>query len=387
MNKFIPRLFVLSILFGTFVAHAEESQLKKEIYGFILPNWTVGSGGAASFGQANLSAPTEAANPALAPYTHEAQSSFQYAQSRIGLLVHDGDTLGRLEFDFIDFSKASVTTKAVPRVRRAVIETKVGATKFFFGQDWDVFSPLSPFTYNWVGHYFRSGDVGFMRIQGGFSRAFSESSETTVALGLPGSNINAADGPLETGVVPSLSLRHKIKVNQRVQVGGSLLTAYPKITDYKRRAGGGVNLFASYQSDPQQPEATKEISLEIQAEIYAARQADNLGLQGLSYAYSDGRTSSEVGGFISGRVTLKKVRIFGGIGYAKILDKNAVLQRTLNQTQGPGILMNSTARIGADYPLQPSLRAFIESSVFVTSYPSYSNLVVNVTSTGLQFTF
>ncbi len=136
-------------------------------YGFLLPTLSVASQGVESFSQPNQSAFTAAANPALLGNHTAARSSFQIAQSRMGFVVRpETKTNGRLEFDFIDFTKATPTTAALPRVRRALIEHSLSdSLTLRMGQDWDLVSPLAPHTYNYVGHYFQSGDIAFMRIQ------------------------------------------------------------------------------------------------------------------------------------------------------------------------------------------------------------------------------
>ena len=75
-------------------------------YGFLIPTLSVATEGVESFSQPNQSAFTAAANPALLANRTAARSSFQVAQSRIGFVVRpEAKTNGRLEFDFIDFTK------------------------------------------------------------------------------------------------------------------------------------------------------------------------------------------------------------------------------------------------------------------------------------------
>src|SRR5688572_700040 len=82
-----------------------------QVYGFIIPTWTLASGAVASFSQPNSSAYPAAGNPAVDISRDAGRSTFQVAQSRIGIhITPTTKARGDLEFDFIDFSKASPTT-------------------------------------------------------------------------------------------------------------------------------------------------------------------------------------------------------------------------------------------------------------------------------------
>ncbi len=69
----------------------------------------------------NLSAPTNV-SPSSVADSQRGRDSFQVAQSRLGLLIENGRVAAHFEFDFIDFSKASPTTQAVPRLRIANLD-------------------------------------------------------------------------------------------------------------------------------------------------------------------------------------------------------------------------------------------------------------------------
>ncbi len=73
---------------------------------------------------------------------------------------------GVVELDFIDFDRSQATVGIRPRLRLLGIEKAfLSGDTIFLGQDWDILAMSKPFTYNFVGLYFRSGNVGFLRPQ------------------------------------------------------------------------------------------------------------------------------------------------------------------------------------------------------------------------------
>ena len=115
------RVAALGLALVSTGAGAADSPFK--FYGFVLPYFSVTSGAVETFSQQNEGAVTAAANPAIAgANVGSARSTFQVAQSRFGFTVDPtADIQARIEMDFIDFSKASPTTAAVPRLRRATV--------------------------------------------------------------------------------------------------------------------------------------------------------------------------------------------------------------------------------------------------------------------------
>ncbi|MBY0370486.1 hypothetical protein K2X33_07355 [bacterium] len=340
-----------------------------KVYGFVLPTWTAASSGVESFSQPNMGAYTAAGNPAMATLATDVRSSFQVAQSRIGANFQvDPKAKANLEFDFIDFTKASPTTGAMPRVRRAFAEYGVSDNLLLrFGQDWDIVSPSAPFSYNYVGHYFESGDIGFMRIQ---AQAFLTTGnvEHAIALGLPGNNNAAADSGLELTVMPTLAVRETWKLADGGQVGVSALGTVIRLskTTYDRAFAGAVTGFF------QTPSTGK---FEVHAEAYLGQNTNNLGMLGLGFANTSSPNVQEAGAYVSAKYHLSEtLGIFGGIGGSWVLNPSgmpASYTRTptlaLNSS-GPGIESNLTLRGGLDYALMKGAFVFGEVGGLVTRH-------------------
>lgn len=377
-------LFASLIFFTTTPAFSADFKL----YGFILPNFIVSDQAVESFSQNNLSAYTAAANPFLAQNANRPRSSFQVAQSRFGFEIQtDPSVLGRIEFDFIDFTKASPTTSAVPRVRRALIDWKTSeATRVQFGQDWDLFSPLGPHTFNYVGHYFESGDLGFMRQQAVLLHSIGES-EFGAAIGLQTQNSKAADGNVEVGNWPTFALRWRLQPRESAlaQTGFSAIATEILVdrTRVIRKGAYGLNAFA---------ELNLGSSLNWRTEAYAGRNLFNLGLLSLSFGDA-AHDASEFGFFSTARYSFDpKHFIFGGVGLAKILNPATMATSAIG---GPGLEKNFTARIGYEYKPLPALTWFVELAHLATTHhytaadPSLSNPQADafIANSGLLLSF
>ncbi|MBL7714498.1 MAG: hypothetical protein JNL01_03455 [Bdellovibrionales bacterium] len=342
-----------------------------KLYGFVLPNYIVSDQAVDSFSQNNLSAYTAAANPLLAQSPQRPRSSFQIAQSRFGFEVQpDPAVQGLLEFDFIDFTKASATTSALPRVRRALIDWKTSEnTKIQFGQDWDLFSPLGPHTFNYVGHYFESGDLGFMRQQVVVLHTV-DVSEFGIALGLQAQNSKAPDSNTEIGNWPTLALRWKVapKGSAVSQAGFSAIGTALLVDRNRnvRKGAFGLNSFF---------EMNLTSHWNWKTEAYAGRNLFNLGLLSLSFGDAI-HDASEVGFFSTTRYGLnEKHFVFGGLGWAKIPNPSTMAAaytgtaaNALLGTTGPGIESNFTARLGYEYKPLPMLTWFLELAYLKTTH-------------------
>ena len=125
------------------------------IYGFVKASTVFSDRAVDSFGRPNSVAYTAAGNPALSPHASRPTNSFQVQQSRIGIKTNNEDNINALvEFDFVDFSKSTPAVASNPSLRRATINFKQDDWTFNVGQDWDLVSPLAPYSYNYIGHYF-----------------------------------------------------------------------------------------------------------------------------------------------------------------------------------------------------------------------------------------
>lgn len=361
------RIFVILVSLSL-AAYGEEFKA----YGFVIPSWNVAAGGTESFSQPNTSAYTAAANPLLSTARAETRSTFQVAQSRIGFLATTSSQLqARLEFDFIDFAKSSPTTASLPRVRRALIEYSPSTElKLRIGQDWDLFSPLAPHSYNLVGHYFESGDVGFMRSQLQFLLR-KGSLEHGLAFGLPGNNNSAADGLLELALLPTMAVRESFHWSESSQVGISFLLAALRgsTSNADRYLAGGLSGFVEWVC------AGKT---EIHSEIYYGENTANLGLLGLSFHNAVSSTSTrEAGAYITARMPVGDSAVFAGAGGAYVLNPSdlpssytasGTSYALSNPSTGPGIESNLTVRIGADHKVEEKFVVFAEIAWLATRH-------------------
>lgn len=344
------------------------AQVEWKPYGFILPTWIGSNQGIESFSQPNGGAHTAALNPAFRKSQGDGQAAFQISQSRLGFQGVTGGVTGTFEFDFIDFAKATPQTAANPRLRRAFIEWKDGDSwKFKAGQEWDLASPLAPYTYNLVGHYFESGDIGFMRIQFMALRKHGDLEEG-FAVGLPSQNSAASYGGVESSVLPTVSFRETWELSKESQIGLSAIgTAIRRdAVDTRRMMAGAVTFFAEHKND----------SVTITSELYAGQNTYNLGMLGLSFGSANHPQVREAGGYVTGRWSLsEKTKVFGGAGGAFILQSTemeasysrssgiAVLSNT-----GPGLERNWTTRLGIERSFAPPLTGFIESNLLVSHH-------------------
>ncbi len=362
-------VFLVSLGFTSGRAIAEESPWR--VTGFLQLRAVAASRQMQSFSQNNLSAVTAVSNPILSESPESVRSSLQVAQSRLGAeYVGSAGMLGRFEFDFIDFTKSTPTTAAVPRVRRAAIEYLPEGTSFhfLFGQDWDLVSPLAPFTYNWVGHAFESGDIGFMRLQVQLRYDATLEHEIGWAIGFPKSNISASDTADETSTLPVLEARYRYHWSSW-QAGTSALYARLKTDAITRRREQTwvTNAFV---------ESKTSESLVVRAESYIGQNTAGVGLLGLSQATAAYGSPREVGGFVSGRwLMTEKSAIYGFFGGAKNLDASETAplytrspSLARSTSNGPGIIWNAQATLGMDRNLKKNFRIFVQASALKTRH-------------------
>ena len=341
-------------------------------YGFIIPTIVGASAGVDSFSQNNASAFTSAAHPLLATSPDQGALTFQVAQSRFGIVVGASPKVrGRLELDFIDFTKSSPMMTAVPRLRRATVEYTLNETDLLtLGQEYDLFSYLVPHTYNFVGHYYQAGDSGFMRQQLIWLRN-TGSTEYGAALGLQTSNATPSMNNLELSLRPTLALRWASLGAQSKWGISSIATQIlvDRVANQYRSAWG-LNAFAELK--------TSDSAFNLRAEAYGGRNLANLSMLSLSFGNSVADVS-EVGGWLTGRWGISsQTGVFGGVGYAQVLNPQQMLASysvtsngSSNSYQlsgtGPGIERNGTLRLGMDYKPEPNLTWFLEYA-YLTTY-------------------
>ncbi len=343
---------------------------KLELYGFLLANSTLAINGVDSLGRNNLVAYNSAANPVLAGYPSRTSQSFQVQQSRLGLKAHLEENIEALfEFDFVDLNKSTPAVASAPRLRQAKVSWAQDAWTFHVGQQWDLFSPLAPTTYNYIGHYFLSGDLGFMRLQA--QALYKDGSlEHGVAVGFPTFNNQTQESTPELSRWPTLSLRETVTQDHWTYGASGIIGHLELPSKVRSQTPFALNVFAQFKDDND----------ELNFESYYGHNVENLSLQGLSYS-ANLLKLEEAGAFITARRKLAdRHRIFYGLGYAKVLNAQNLSpaysliagRPTFNLTGGTstgyGIVQNGTARLGYEYLLRKKLTTFIETAFLYTEH-------------------
>lgn len=390
---------VALLALATTAAYAQE--LKVTPYGFIKASVMAADHALASYNNINLSAPTLAV-ARTRTVDNNSRTSFQVAQSRFGAVIQKSERVsGRFEFDIIDFSKSSPTVQMVPRVRRAVVTYKGEGFTLDIGQDWDLFSPTNPYTYDIVGLYFNAGNAGFQRQQIQYHRNLTDW-QLSAAVGMAGNNPGATDGDLEIANSPTYSIRAKhttggwiygysgiyARLNYATTSNGAT-SATP--TDAWSEAYGN-NLFFE-----------RDISggFGVKAELFQGQNLANLGTLTLARGTSGpGATSNvrEWGGYVSAQANVAEGhRLFGGLGLDRIDNKGSVVAANINSTTGAvtnnatGARNNFLARVGYDYTIEKDFNWIVEVSRYETgsklAATSYHTNVAHSLETGILWKF
>lgn len=373
------------------------------VYGMLKPTMAVASAATESFSQPNMTAITAAGNPAYANAPDNGRLSFQIGQSRLGVWFGEGTPYrAQLEFDFIDFAKASPTVAAVPRLRIGKIEwAPLTWLTVMAGQDWDLAQPVNPHGINLVGGAFQAGNTGFMRQQfKGLAKAGDF--EFGLAVGLQSANVGAKDSLIELSMAPTTALRAQWNVNAKSRIGISALG-----TSVLLRAGATpVSTFAGEAGVYGDVSPTKDFN--VRFEGYYGQNIANLGLLGLGQGRLNATTGEavnnrELGGFASARGTIAgPVSLYGTFGGAAVLDPTSVVPSygyagtidpanppavstsTLSGT-GPGITFNLHSRLGLDVKIWKGLAFMIEGFWYRTHFAQQTIDVGRVKSIGQTF--
>jgi hypothetical protein len=350
-------------------------------YAILKPTAIFASAAVESFGQPNASAATAAGNPVLAALPDESHLTFQAAQSRLGFWFDEkGPVRGHVEFDFIDFTKSSPTTASVPRLRIAAVEWALSDSLLLAaGQDWDLYQPVNPHTFNITAVAFQGGNTGFMRQQAKLIY-HNESLELGAALGLAGVNNTAKTAVPEFGRVPSLALRASLLFGAGGRIGISALGTRwrfaPTAPTERFAFAGAVGLFGDF---------TPVEHLNVRFEAYGGRNLANMG----SLSLGTGNATDdldEVGGFLSARYNLSDAHALYVLGStAQVLNDEDIAvayaypagapagmppapgTATIAGT-GPGIAWNYTARLGYEYRYSKSIAVLLEGFAYHTKH-------------------
>lgn len=354
-----------------------------EFYGFIKASSMYSSEALASYNNINLSAPTHAVAHTKGA-DQRGRMSFQTQQTRTGVNLKKDDHLSaKLEFDFIDFAKSSPTTQMNPRVRIASVTYAFENQKIIIGQDWDLFSPVTSMTFDYVGLYFMAGNTGFMRQQAQYLNT-QGNWEFGAAVGMAGNNPGTMDSDLELSKSPSYSARASYALTAG-RVGVSAIYAHLKYeANNSSHDSYGYNAFYEKVFG----ETT------VKSEIYYGQNLANLGSLSIGKGVMNANVK-EYGGTLtaSHKINAKNIP-FGGIGLAKVDNRNEITPFSVNASNiitNPGIRSNFLVRVGWEYKVTDDFSWISEVSQFDTTSKltasQYQKNVVVSTETGVQLRF
>lgn len=389
MKKLLP-LFGLIVPFASQAASLNGFDLTP--YGFVKASAMYSTKGLASYNNINLSAPTSAAaNLSARPQDKNSRMGFQTQQSRFGVNLKKGDNLSaKLEFDFIDFSKSSPTTQMVPRVRIAAVTYAWDNQKVVIGQDWDLFSPVTSYTFDYVGLYFNAGNTGFMRQQAQYLNTQGDW-EFGAALGMAGNNPAQADSNLETAKSPSYALRVSRKIGPKGRVGLSGIYARLKF----EQPGENNSTHDSYGANTFFENVWEKF--EVKAEAYYGQNMNNIGTLAIGRG-TQNRNVKEYGGMLTGYYRIiDRHALFGGMGMARVdqpskLPNYAIsANNSTGQITVPGIRGNWVSRVGWDFRVTEDLSWMAEVSRYETQNKLSQNHIQSNQAysleTGIQLRF
>lgn len=246
-----------------------------------------------------------------------------------------------------------------------------------------MFSPVNPFTINYIGQYFMAGNTGFMRQQVQYLQQTGEY-ELGAAIGMAGNNPGVSDGDLETTKSPSYVLRLSRKLTAgRVGLSGIYSQLqYLDISSHRREAMG-ANAFYEYLGT----------GFQIKGEVYYGQNLANMGLLCIGKGSAQ-KDITEYGGHVTMNFPLNEHHIvFGGVGTALVANRSDVTAfstKATGQIENQGILQNITTKVGYEYKVDQDLSLLAEVTRFQnqTKLPDSNQLnIVPVIETGLQLNF
>ncbi|MGE3610416.1 MAG: hypothetical protein AB7I27_12575 [Bacteriovoracaceae bacterium] len=354
-------------------------------YGFIKSSAMYSDHALASYNNINLSAPTYAVAQSRG-VDKTSRMSFQTQQSRVGANLKKGDNLSaKLEFDFIDFNKSSPTTQMNPRVRIASVTYAWENQKVIIGQDWDMFSPVTTYTFDYVGLYFMAGNTGFMRQQAQYLNTQGDW-EFGAALGMAGNNPGAIDADLEIAKAPTYALRATRNLEKgRIGLSGIYSRLNYETSNHTAHDAYGFNGFYEKIYN----------ALSVKSEVYYGQNLANLGT--LSIGKGTNSTNiREWGATLTGSYMMyEKNYLFGGAGIAAVTNKDQLSSFALNGTTNvittTGIKQNFLTRVGWEYRVTDDFSWITEFSRYQTesklSSSKYHTVVAHSLETGIQLRF
>lgn len=382
-------IFILSFTSLSSFA-ASMNGFEPSYWGFIKSSAIYATEGLASYNNVNLSAPTHAVGhlPGRAQ-DKTSRFSFQTQQSRVGFGLKKGENLsGKIELDFIDFNKSSPTTQMNPRVRIASVTYAFDEhNKLIVGQDWDLFSPVTSYTFDIVGLYFMAGNTGFMRQQFQYIHD-NENWEMGAAVGMAGNNPGVVDSDLELAKSPTYSGRVSRKlINGRVGVSA----IYGRL-----HYSANSSTHDSYAGNAFYEQSIRD-GFELKSEIYYGQNLNNIG----SLAIGKGTSTTDVKEYGGTLTANKKVSergfVFGGVGLAKVDNRHEVSPLSFGGTVAanviaqPGVTSNFLSRAGYNFLITEDFSWMTEASRFETrsriAANHFQNNIAYSLETGFQLRF
>jgi len=377
-------------------------------YALIKPTLIVAGKPVESFGQPNASAGTAAGNPVIATLpgspqgtlNEEASLTFQAAQSRLGFwFAEKSPVRGQFELDFIDFTKSSPTTAALPRLRIAKVEWALSdSTTLIAGQDWDLFQPVNPYTVDIVAVAFQAGNTAFMRQQAKLIYK-TESLELGAAIGLAGVNNAAKAAVPEYARIPSFAARAALIVGGTGRIGVSAIATSwrfaPDQAAERKALAGAVGLYG---------DVTPVEGFNLRFELYGGQNLANMGSLSLGQG-NNTNDLKEIGGFLSGKYSFNPTHaLYFLAGHARVLNDEDVVPSYNYPTipmegqpaeasaalagTGPGMTENTTGRLGYEYRYDKTVGVLLEGFMFQSKHvldPTYdSDIDGDVTSFGAE---
>jgi hypothetical protein len=244
------------------------------------------------------------------------------------------------------------------------------------GQDWDLFSPVTTYTFDYVGLYFMAGNVGFMRQQFQFLHD-SGDWEFGAAVGMAGNNPGVTDNDLEAGKSPTYSLRATRKLtNGRIGLSG----IYARLA-YNTDNGDARDFTTDAYGANAFYEQTMENGWAVKSELYYGQNLNNIGALSIGKGTATSNVKEYGGTLTATKKVSEKGMMFGGAGLAKADEKGQVtpLAITNNVITAPGVTSNFLSRIGYDHAITKDFSWLTEASRYETeSRISASKYQVNI---------
>ncbi len=241
-------------------------------YGNLVANYIYTTHAMLSGGRENISAFSQVKRRTQAD-DGSSQSGIVVNQTLLGIKPSMGNKVqAGVEIDFVDFSKGTSYTNAIPRIRQAYIDASVARElTLFFGMKTDIFSPLSSDFANPIGGLRGSGNVAFQREQAGLLKKMG-AWNALFALGNTTSNLTPSPVlSAEQNKSPTAAFQLKFAPSKELALLASAITAS-----------------VAYRAPLIEPATRAGTPLEYNGSITALPQAKKFGGDGVTRRASGG---------------------------------------------------------------------------------------------------